>query len=49
VDGKLVIGGHFYALADQGGDRCGAGRPGGVDQKGILSSTPTASARGGRA
>jgi hypothetical protein len=23
MDGKLVIGGHFYAVADQGGDRCG--------------------------
>jgi hypothetical protein len=34
MDGKLVIGGHFYAVADQGGDRCGAGRPGDVDQKG---------------
>jgi hypothetical protein len=34
MDGKLVVGGHFYALADQGGDRCGAGRPGDVDQKG---------------
>jgi len=34
MDGKLVIGGHFYAVGDQGGDRCGAGRPGDVDQKG---------------
>jgi hypothetical protein len=34
VDGKLVVGGHFYAVGDQGGDRCGAGRPGDVDQKG---------------
>jgi hypothetical protein len=34
MDGKLVIGGHFYAVADQAGDRCGAGRPGDVDQKG---------------
>jgi hypothetical protein len=31
---KLVVGGHFYAVGDQGGDRCGAGRPGDVDQKG---------------
>ena len=40
MDGKLVIGGHFYAVADQGGDRCGWGRPGDVDQKGnpILNS-----------
>jgi hypothetical protein len=34
MDGKLVIGGHFYAVGDQGGDRCGEGRPGDVDQKG---------------
>jgi hypothetical protein len=34
MDGKLVIGGHFYAVADQGGDRCGGGRPDDVDQKG---------------
>jgi hypothetical protein len=34
LDGKLVIGGHFYAVADQGGDRCGRGRPGDVDQNG---------------
>jgi hypothetical protein len=34
MDGKLVIGGHFYAVGDQSGDRCGAGRPGDVDQKG---------------
>jgi hypothetical protein len=34
MDGKLVIGGHFYAVGDQEGDRCGAGRPGDVDQKG---------------
>jgi hypothetical protein len=40
VDGKLVIGGHFYALADQGGDRCGAGRPGGVDQNGKPKLNP---------
>ena len=33
-DGQLVVGGHFYAVAEQGGDRCGAGRPGDVDQKG---------------
>ena len=34
MDGKLVIGGHFYAVGDQGGDRCGAGAPRDVDQKG---------------
>src|SRR5215217_3499740 len=33
-DGQLVVGGHFYEVADQGGDNCGAGRPGDVDQKG---------------
>ena len=34
MDGKLVIGGHFYAVGDQGGDRCGAGRPGDVSKNG---------------
>ena len=34
LDDKLVVGGHFYAVGDQGGDRCGAGRPGDLDQKG---------------
>src|SRR5215211_1110416 len=34
MDGKLVIGGHFYAVGDQRGDRCGGGRPGDVNQKG---------------
>jgi hypothetical protein len=34
MDGKLVIGGHFYAVGDQGGDRCGGGRPDDVDQNG---------------
>jgi hypothetical protein len=34
MDGKLVIGGHFYAVADQGGDRCGGGRPDDVDPNG---------------
>jgi hypothetical protein len=34
MDGKLLIGGHFYAVADQGGDRCGGGRPEDVDKKG---------------
>src|SRR5215213_5069264 len=34
MDAKLVIGGHFYAVGDQGGDRCGAGRPGDVGKNG---------------
>jgi hypothetical protein len=34
MDGKLVIGGHFYAVGDQRGDRCGGGRPGDVDKEG---------------
>jgi len=28
LDGQLVVGGHFHEVADQGGDRCGSGRPG---------------------
>jgi hypothetical protein len=40
LDDKLVIGGHFYAVGDQGGDRCGAGRPGDVDQKGNPTLDP---------
>jgi hypothetical protein len=40
MDGKLVIGGHFYAVGDQGGDNCGAGRPGDVDKKGIPTLDP---------
>jgi hypothetical protein len=44
VDNKLVIGGHFYAAADQDGDRCGEGRPGDVNQGAIPRSTPSASA-----
>jgi hypothetical protein len=28
LDGQLVIGGHFYEVADERGDRCGSGRPG---------------------
>jgi hypothetical protein len=39
-DGQLVVGGHFYAVADQGSDRCGAGRPGDVDQKGNPTLDP---------
>ena len=40
MDGKLVIGGHFYAVGDEGGDRCGAGRPGDVDQNGNPKLNP---------
>jgi hypothetical protein len=40
LDDKLVVGGHFYAVGDQGGDRCGAGRPGDVDQKGDPTLNP---------
>ena len=29
MDNKLVVGGHFFYVGDQGGDRCGKGRPGG--------------------
>ena len=39
-DGQLVVGGHFYAVGDQGGDRCGAGRPGDLDQKGNPTLNP---------
>jgi hypothetical protein len=39
-DGQLVVGGHFYEVGDEGGDRCGAGRPGDVDQKGIPTLDP---------
>ena len=28
LDNQLVVGGHFFEVADEGGDRCGAGRPG---------------------
>ena len=27
-DGKLVVGGHFFYVGDDGADKCGAGRPG---------------------
>jgi hypothetical protein len=40
MDGKLVIGGHFYAVADQGGDRCGGGRPDDVDPNGKPKLNP---------
>jgi hypothetical protein len=31
-DRQLVVGGHFYEVGDEGGDRCGAGRPGDLDK-----------------
>jgi hypothetical protein len=34
-DGQLVVGGHFYEVGDEGGDSCGAGRPGDIDQNDI--------------
>ena len=40
MDGKLVIGGHFYAVGDQSGDNCGEGRPGDVDKNGIPTLDP---------
>ncbi|HEX5700871.1 MAG TPA: hypothetical protein VFX77_09495 [Rubrobacter sp.] len=40
LDDKIVVGGHFYAVGDQAGDRCGAGRPGDVDQKGHPTLDP---------
>jgi hypothetical protein len=40
LEDKLVVGGHFYEVADAGGDRCGAGRPGDVDQNGIPTLDP---------
>jgi hypothetical protein len=40
MDGKLVIGGHFYAVGDEGGDRCGAGRPGDVGKNGEPKLNP---------
>jgi hypothetical protein len=39
-DGQLVVGGHFYEVGDEGGDRCGAGRPGDVDQNDIPTLDP---------
>ena len=39
-DEQLVVGGHFYEVADAGGDRCGAGRPGDVDKNGIPTLDP---------
>jgi hypothetical protein len=40
LEDKLVVGGHFYEVADEGEDRCGAGRPGDVDQNGIPTLDP---------
>ena len=40
LDDKLVVGGHFYEVADAGGDRCGAGRPWDVDQNGDPTLDP---------
>ena len=40
MDGELVIGGHFYEVADQAGDDCGAGRPGDIDGKGNPTLDP---------
>jgi hypothetical protein len=39
-DGQLVVGGHFYEVADNAGDNCGAGRPGDVDKNGIPTLDP---------
>jgi hypothetical protein len=39
-DGQLVVGGHFYEVGDEGGDSCGAGRPGDVDKNGIPTLDP---------
>jgi hypothetical protein len=40
LEDKLVVGGHFYEVGDEGGDRCGAGRPGDLDQNGIPTLDP---------
>ena len=40
MDGKLVIGGYFYAVADQENDRCGGGRPDDVDPNGKPKLNP---------
>jgi hypothetical protein len=40
MDNHLVVGGHFYEVGDQAGDRCGAGRPGDVNQKGDPTLDP---------
>ncbi len=42
LDNQLVVGGHFWEVADQGGDRCGAGRPGdgGLDPNDTCRTRP---------
>jgi hypothetical protein len=40
LDNHLVVGGHFFEVADGGGDRCGAGRPGDLDQAGNPTLDP---------
>jgi hypothetical protein len=35
-----VVGGHFYEVADNAGDNCGAGRPGDLDKNGIPTLDP---------
>jgi hypothetical protein len=40
MDGKLVIGGHFYYAGDDRGDRCGEGRPGDLTQDGKPKLNP---------
>jgi hypothetical protein len=40
MDSQLVIGGHFWEVADQLGDKCGHGRSGDVDQNGIPTLDP---------
>ena len=37
---QLVVGGHFYEVGDQGGDRCGAGRPEDLDKNGNPTLDP---------
>jgi hypothetical protein len=39
-DRQLVVGGHFYEVADGDGDRCGAGRPGDLDKNGDPTLDP---------
>jgi hypothetical protein len=35
-----VVGGHFYEVGDEGGDHCGAGRPGDLDNNDIPTLDP---------
>ena len=48
MDGKLVIGGHFYAVGDQEETVAVRGAQGTSTRREILSSIPSGSARGGR-